>query len=47
VVKTHEDNTKALAYPNLVAVLTKAIQQQQEQIAALEKRLARLESGNK
>ncbi|WP_298740415.1 tail fiber domain-containing protein [uncultured Chitinophaga sp.] len=47
VVKTHDDNTKALAYPNLVAVLTKAIQQQQEQIAALEKRLARLESGNK
>ncbi len=46
VVKTHEDNSKALAYPNLVAVLTKAIQQQQEQIAALEKRLARLESGN-
>jgi hypothetical protein len=47
VVKTHDDNSKALAYPNLVAVLTKALQQQQEQIAALEKRLARLESGNK
>lgn len=47
LVKTHDDNSKALAYPNLVAVLTKAIQQQQEQIAALEKRLARLESGNK
>lgn len=47
LVKTHEDNSKALAYPNLVAVLTKAIQQQQEHIADLEKRLARLESGNK
>ncbi len=47
VVKTHEDKSKALAYPNLVAVLTKAIQQQQEQIAALEKRLERLEAGNK
>jgi hypothetical protein len=47
VVKTHDDNTKSLAYPNLVAVLTKAIQQQQEQIAALEKRLAQLEAGHK
>lgn len=47
LVKTHEDKTKALAYPNMIAVLTKAIQQQQEQIAALEKRLARLEAGNK
>lgn len=43
LVNTDADGTKTLAYANMVAVLTKAIQEQQDQIAALEKRLAALE----
>ncbi|MCW3464573.1 tail fiber domain-containing protein [Chitinophaga nivalis] len=43
LVNTDEDGTKTLAYANLVAVLTKAIQEQQVQISTLESRLAQLE----
>ncbi|MVT08324.1 tail fiber domain-containing protein [Chitinophaga tropicalis] len=43
LVNTDADGTQTLAYANMVAVLTKAIQEQQDQIAALEKRIAVLE----
>ena len=44
LVNTDGDGTQTLAYANMVAVLTKAIQEQQETIAALQKRLDALES---
>lgn len=47
VVNTHKDNTRAVAYPNLVAVLTKALQEQQQQIAALDARIKALETAAK
>lgn len=43
LVNTDSDGTQTLAYANMVAVLTKAIQEQQETIAALQKRLDALE----
>jgi hypothetical protein len=44
LVNTDSDGTQTLAYANMVAVLTKAIQEQQETITALQKRLDALES---
>ncbi|MCF6404970.1 tail fiber domain-containing protein [Chitinophaga filiformis] len=44
LVNTDGDGTQTLAYANMVAVLTKAIQEQQETIAALQKRLDALEN---
>lgn len=43
LVNTDSDGTQTLAYANMVAVLTKAIQEQQEIIATLQKRLEALE----
>jgi hypothetical protein len=43
LVNTDGDGTQTLAYANMVAVLTKAIQEQQDTIAALQKRLDALE----
>lgn len=43
LVNTDGDGTQTLAYANMVAVLTKAIQEQQDTIAALQKRLEALE----
>jgi hypothetical protein len=43
LVNTDSDGTQTLAYANMVAVLTKAIQEQQETIAALQKRLDALD----
>ncbi len=42
-VKTNNDRTKAIAYHSLVAVLVKAIQEQQADYRCLERRLKRLE----
>jgi hypothetical protein len=43
LVNTDADGTQTLAYANMVAVLTRAIQEQQEQINALQKRVEALE----
>lgn len=43
LVSTDGDGTQTLAYANMVAVLTRAIQEQQEQINALQKRVEALE----
>lgn len=43
LVNTDSDGTQTLAYANMVAVLTKAIQEQQDTIATLQKRLDALE----
>lgn len=43
LVNTDSDGTQTLAYANMVAVLTKAIQEQQDTITTLQKRLDALE----
>jgi hypothetical protein len=43
LVNTDGDGTQTLAYANMVAVLTRAIQEQQDQINALQKRVEALE----
>ncbi|MBW8682914.1 tail fiber domain-containing protein [Chitinophaga rhizophila] len=43
LVSTDSDGTQTLAYANMVAVLTRAIQEQQDTITALQKRLDALE----